>query len=111
MSPFTPPFVVTGSVVVAVLDVDADALVSLISYTRIQILPSAHVKPITWSMNGFVFLDVAGTAKICVSNSLMTSRCGEEGFVKVASKVRIGREPFRQLPGKWSSDIVCTMFR
>ena len=29
-------------------------------------------------------------------------------MLKVASKVRRGREPLRQLPGKWSSDIVCT---
>ena len=29
--------------------------------------------------------------------------------VNVRSKDSIGREPFRQLPGKWSSDIVCTL--
>lgn len=37
----------------------------------------------------------------------MTRRWGEE--VKVASKERIGREPRRQLPGKWSSEVVCTV--
>ena len=36
----------------------------------------------------------------------MTSRCGAE--VKVESKESIGRDPLRQLPGKWSSDMVCT---
>ena len=29
--------------------------------------------------------------------------------VKVLSKERSGREPLRQLPGKWSSDVVCTI--
>ena len=29
--------------------------------------------------------------------------------VKVLSKERRGREPLRQLPGKWSSDVVCTI--
>ena len=33
-------------------------------------------------------------------------RCGAD--VKVESKESIGREPFKQLPGKWSSDMVCT---
>ena len=28
--------------------------------------------------------------------------------MNVASKDRIGREPLRQLPVKWSSDMVCT---
>lgn len=37
----------------------------------------------------------------------MTRRCG--ALVKVASKERMGREPRRQLPGKCSSDIVCTI--
>ena len=37
----------------------------------------------------------------------MTRRYG--WVEKVASKERIGREPLRQLPGKWSSDIVWTV--
>lgn len=41
-----------------------------------------------------------------VRSSLITRRCGAE--VKVASKDSMGRDPLRQLPGKWSSDIVCT---
>ena len=32
-------------------------------------------------------------------------------LVKVRSKERIGREPLRQLPGKWSSDMVWTESR
>ena len=36
----------------------------------------------------------------------MTRRCGWEE--KVASKESMGRDPLRQLPGKCSSDIVCT---
>ena len=34
-------------------------------------------------------------------------RCGAD--VKVESKESIGRDPFKQLPGKWSSDMVCTV--
>ena len=30
-------------------------------------------------------------------------------MVNVLSKERMGREPLRQLPGKWSSDMVCTV--
>lgn len=37
----------------------------------------------------------------------MTRKCG--ALVKVASKERMGREPRRQLPGKCSSDMVCTV--
>ena len=37
----------------------------------------------------------------------MTRRCGAD--VKVESKESMGRAPLRQLPGKWSSDMVCTM--
>ena len=39
----------------------------------------------------------------------MTRRYG--WVEKVASKERMGREPLRQLPGKWSSDIVWTFDR
>lgn len=37
----------------------------------------------------------------------MMRRCGAD--VNVESKERMGRDPFKQLPGKWSSDMVCTV--
>ena len=61
----------------------------------------------TWSMKGFVLRAPWGTEKVCVRSSLMRRRCG--AVVNVESKERIGREPRRQLPGKCSSDMVCTM--
>ena len=37
----------------------------------------------------------------------MTSRYGAESNLE--SNESIGRDPLRQLPGKWSSAIVCTV--
>ena len=44
---------------------------------------------------------------MCRKSSLITRRCGS--LSKDASKERIGREPLRQLPVKWSSSIVWTV--
>ena len=44
---------------------------------------------------------------MCVRSSLIRRRYGAD--VNVESKESIGRDPFKQLPGKWSSDMVCTL--
>ena len=84
-----------------------DTAVSLIWKHRIHILPSAIVKPMTWSTKGFVLRAPWGTPNVWVRSSLIMRRWGAD--VNVESKERIGRDPFRQLPGKWSSDMVCTL--
>ena len=60
----------------------------------------------TWSMKGFILREVLGTEKMEVRRDWMRRRCGL--LVKEDEKERMGLEPRRQLPGKWSSDIVCT---
>ena len=84
-----------------------DIAVSLIWKHRIHILPSAIVKPMTWSTKGLVLRAPWGTPKVWVRSSLIMRRWGAD--VNVESNERIGREPFRQFPGKWSSDMVCTV--
>jgi hypothetical protein len=67
------------------------------------------VKPMTWSMKGFAFRAPLGTPKMWRKSSFRTRRWGS--LSKEASKERMGREPLRQLPVKWSSSIVCTVGR
>ena len=86
---------------------DFEIAVSEIWNHLIHTLPSAIVKPMTWSMKGLVLRAPLGTENVCVRSSLITRRCG--AVVNVESKERMGRDPFRQLPGKCSSDIVCTV--
>ena len=60
----------------------------------------------TWSMKGFAFRAPLGTPKMWRKSSFRTRRWGS--LSKEVSKERMGREPLRQLPVKWSSSIVCT---
>lgn len=59
-----------------------------------------------WSTKGFALRAPFGTPNVCARSSFVSWRWGSVS--KVESKERSGREPFRQLPVKWSSSMVCT---
>lgn len=65
------------------------------------------VKPRTWSTKGLDFRAPLGTLKMWVRSSRMRVRCG--AVPKWWENERMGREPRRQFPGKWSSDMVWTI--
>eukprot|EP00659_Diplonema_papillatum_P018665 gene18664-biopygen18908 len=58
-------------------------------------------------MKGLEFGWCRGVPKVCVSIARMicSSGCSENAL----SNDRMGREPFRQLPGIFNSSMVCTL--